>query len=83
MDIIYVLVPLSIALLAIAVAIFFWAVKGGQFDDLDSPAHKILFDDDEYLNERRKDSACENAESDPDPDSGSDSASTPDKTTND
>ena len=30
MDIIYVLVPLSIALLAIAVAIFFWAVKGGH-----------------------------------------------------
>jgi len=54
MDIIYVLVPLSIALLAIAVLIFFWAVKGGQFDDLDSPAHKILFDDDEHLNERKE-----------------------------
>ncbi|WP_297531905.1 cbb3-type cytochrome oxidase assembly protein CcoS [Thalassolituus sp.] len=68
MDIIYVLVPLSIALLAIAVAIFFWAVKGGQFDDLDSPAHKILFDDDEYLNERREDSV----ETDSDADSESD-----------
>ncbi len=64
MDIIYVLVPLSIALLAIAVAIFFWAVKGGQFDDLDSPAHKILFDDDEYLNERREDSVKTNSDAD-------------------
>ena len=64
MDIIYVLVPLSIALLAIAVAIFFWAVKGGQFDDLDSPAHKILFDDDEYLNERREDSVETNSDAD-------------------
>ena len=64
MDIIYVLVPLSIALLAIAVAIFFWAVKGGQFDDLDSPAHKILFDDDEYLNERREDSVENNSDAD-------------------
>ena len=54
MDIIYVLVPLSILLLTIAVAIFFWAVKGGQFDDLDSPAHKILFDDDEHLITRKE-----------------------------
>lgn len=83
MDIIYVLVPLSIALLAIAVAIFFWAVKGGQFDDLDSPAHKILFDDDEYLNERREDSTGETADSKSDSDSGNDSASKPTKTTND
>jgi cbb3-type cytochrome oxidase maturation protein len=49
MDIIYVLVPLSIGLIGIALLVFFWAVKGGQFDDLDSPAHKILFDDDEHL----------------------------------
>ncbi|KZZ46099.1 MAG: cbb3-type cytochrome oxidase assembly protein CcoS [Saccharospirillaceae bacterium] len=47
MDIIYVLVPLSLVLLSIAVGIFFWAVRSGQFDDMDSPAHKILFDDDE------------------------------------
>ncbi len=77
MDIIYVLVPLSIALLAIAVAIFFWAVKGGQFDDLDSPAHKILFDDDEYLNERRE----ESLETDSDADSESDGE--PEKSKND
>jgi cbb3-type cytochrome oxidase maturation protein len=30
----------------IAVAIFFWAVRSGQFQDLDSPAVDILFDDD-------------------------------------
>jgi len=54
MDIIYVLVPLSILLLTGAVAIFFWAVKGGQFDDLDSPAHKILFDDDDHLTSSQK-----------------------------
>lgn len=55
MDIIYVLVPLSILLLGGAVLIFFWAVKGGQFDDLDSPAHRILFDDDEHLTNNGKD----------------------------
>lgn len=47
MDIIYVLVPLSILLLGIAVMVFFWAVKNGQFDDMESPAHKILFDEDQ------------------------------------
>lgn len=48
MDIIYVLVPLSIVLIGIATLVFFWAVRSGQFDDMDSPAHKILFDDDEH-----------------------------------
>jgi len=47
MDIIYVLIPLSIVLLAIASAVFFWAVRSGQFDDMDSPAHRILYDEDE------------------------------------
>ncbi|GGY32872.1 hypothetical protein GCM10011297_02260 [Bacterioplanes sanyensis] len=47
MDIIYVLVPLSLVLLSGAIAIFFWAVRSGQFDDMDSPASRILFDDDE------------------------------------
>lgn len=46
MDVIYWLIPLSIAILVIAIAIFFWAVRSGQFQDLDSPAVDILFDDD-------------------------------------
>lgn len=47
MDIIYILVPLSIVLISIATLIFFWAVRSGQFDDMESPAHRILFDDDD------------------------------------
>ncbi|MCD8521375.1 MAG: cbb3-type cytochrome oxidase assembly protein CcoS [Saccharospirillaceae bacterium] len=46
MDLLYALVPLSLLLLGIAIAVFFWAVRNGQFDDMDSPAHRILFDDD-------------------------------------
>jgi cbb3-type cytochrome oxidase maturation protein len=46
MDIIYVLIPLSIFILSIAATIFFWAVRSGQFDDLEAPAHRILFDED-------------------------------------
>jgi len=48
LDIIYWLIPLSIVILAVAVYIFFWAVKDGQFNDLDSPAVNILLDDDSH-----------------------------------
>ena len=46
MTIIYVLIPLGLVLLALAVWAFFWAAGSGQFDDLDSPAWRILLDDD-------------------------------------
>lgn len=49
MEILYILVPLSIILVAIAVYILGWAVKSGQFDDLEGPAHRILYDDDEHM----------------------------------
>lgn len=47
MNIILILVPLSLVLVALAVWAFFWAVGSGQFDDLDSPAYRILLDDDD------------------------------------
>lgn len=47
MLIVYLLIPLSIILLALAVWAFFWAVNNGQFDDLDAPAERILLDDDD------------------------------------
>ena len=46
MEIIYLLIPLSLVLVAGIVWAFFWAVKSGQFDDLEGPAHRILMDDD-------------------------------------
>ena len=45
MTILLLLVPLSLVLLGIAVWAFFWAVRRGQFDDLDTPAIDILRDD--------------------------------------
>ena len=47
MDILYFLIPLSVLLVAIIVAAFLWAIRSGQFDDLEGPAHRILLDDDE------------------------------------
>ncbi|MBP0048975.1 cbb3-type cytochrome oxidase assembly protein CcoS [Marinobacterium sp. AK62] len=49
MDIIYLLIPIAIILASVAIWAFFWSVKQGQFDDLDSPAHRILYDDDDDL----------------------------------
>ncbi|MEM9304142.1 MAG: cbb3-type cytochrome oxidase assembly protein CcoS [Pseudomonadota bacterium] len=46
MSILLVMIPLSIALLATAVGIFFWAVRRGQFDDLETPAWRVVLDDD-------------------------------------
>jgi len=45
MKIIYVLIPLSLLLLSLAVWAFFWAVRNDQFDDLDTPALDILDDE--------------------------------------
>ena len=46
MDVIYGLIPGMILMGLIAVAVFFWAAKSGQFDDLDGEASRILMDDD-------------------------------------
>lgn len=46
MNILYLLIPLALMLLGLAVAVFFWAVGSGQFDDLDSPAWSVVMDDD-------------------------------------
>jgi cbb3-type cytochrome oxidase maturation protein len=45
MNILFALIPLAMLLLAVAVWAFFWAVRSGQFDDLDTPAVRILLDD--------------------------------------
>ena len=46
MSIIYVLIPIAMIFVAIAVLVFFWAVKSNQYDDLDREAVNILFDED-------------------------------------
>ena len=46
MEILLLLVPLSVALVLLAGAVFWWSAHSGQFDDLDGPAHRILADDD-------------------------------------
>ncbi len=46
MKIVMILVPVMLVLVALGIVLFSWAVKNGQYDDLDGPAHRILYDDD-------------------------------------
>lgn len=46
MEILYLLIPLSLVLVALIAVIFLWAVKSGQFEDMEGPAYRILMDDD-------------------------------------
>ncbi|NLO80239.1 MAG: cbb3-type cytochrome oxidase assembly protein CcoS [Xanthomonadaceae bacterium] len=47
MEIIFVMIPLGLALMGVAIWAFFWAVGNGQFDDLEGPAYSVLLDDDD------------------------------------
>jgi cbb3-type cytochrome oxidase maturation protein len=44
MNILFVLIPLGLVLVAFGLWAFFWAVGSGQFDDLDSPGWSVLTD---------------------------------------
>ena len=46
MDILLLLIPLSLVLVALIAGVFVWSVRSGQYDDLEGPAHRILADDD-------------------------------------
>ncbi|MCU0689403.1 MAG: cbb3-type cytochrome oxidase assembly protein CcoS [Phycisphaerales bacterium] len=46
MSVLYLVLPLAIVIAGIFVWLFIWSVKSGQMDDLDSPARRIVLDDD-------------------------------------
>lgn len=47
METIYLLIPLSLVLIVLVALVFLWAIKSGQYDDLEAPRHQILMDDDD------------------------------------
>ncbi len=47
MNSLLILIPIALGLGAVGLAAFLWALRSGQFDDLDGAAHRILFDDDD------------------------------------
>ncbi|MFW5425997.1 MAG: cbb3-type cytochrome oxidase assembly protein CcoS [Methylophagaceae bacterium] len=55
MDVIYGLLPGMLLLGIIAVVIFFWAVKNGQYEDMDGAANRILMESDQKKDNKHKD----------------------------
>jgi cbb3-type cytochrome oxidase maturation protein len=53
MEIIYLLIPISLILLGLIVWILLWAVRDGQYDDLEGPAHRILMDEDRIVDRQK------------------------------
>lgn len=49
MKILYLLIPIGFAVMGIALWAIIWAVKNGQFEDMEGPAHRILMDDDDPM----------------------------------
>jgi cbb3-type cytochrome oxidase maturation protein len=47
MNILFLMIPLALFLGIGFVSAFLWATSHGQFDDLETPAHRILVDDKE------------------------------------
>jgi len=47
MDILFLLIPISLVIMGVAIWVFLWAIRSGQFEDLEGPAHRILMDDDD------------------------------------
>lgn len=48
MDSLYLLIPLAVILVALAIWALFWAVRSGQYDDLDTESRRILFDNQDH-----------------------------------
>ena len=46
MEVLYLLIPVSLIFVGLIAWVFLWAVRSGQFDDMEGPAHQILMDDD-------------------------------------
>jgi cbb3-type cytochrome oxidase maturation protein len=63
MEILYLLVPISLLLVFAIGALFWWSLRGGQFDDLEGPGYRVLMDDEAASAEKSR------AEDQPMPDS--------------
>jgi cbb3-type cytochrome oxidase maturation protein len=50
MDSLYLLIPIALVFVAVAVKLLLWAIDSGQYDDLDKEGWRILADDDEPEN---------------------------------
>ena len=66
MEVIYLLLPVALIIVIIIVAVFYWAVKSDQFEDLEGPAHRIIMDDDDTSKKHKPASAGNTVDRDTD-----------------
>lgn len=55
MDSLFILIPIALVFVAIAIKAFIWAVNNHQYDDLDAAGRSILFDDDVEVTVKKND----------------------------
>ena len=46
-QILFLLIPIAVVAMGVALWFLVWAIRNGQYDDLEGPAHRILMDDDD------------------------------------
>ena len=46
MESLYLLIPVSVAIVFLIGVVFWWSLRSGQFDDMEGPAYRVLMDDD-------------------------------------
>jgi len=49
MEVLYMLIPIALILVVIIGFALFWAIRTGQYEDMEGPAYRILMDDDDPL----------------------------------
>nr|WP_296752551.1 cbb3-type cytochrome oxidase assembly protein CcoS [Thioalkalivibrio sp.] len=49
MEVLYLLIPIALVLVLIIGLAFFWAIRSGQYEDMEGPAYRILMDDDDPM----------------------------------
>ncbi|MEL0067517.1 MAG: cbb3-type cytochrome oxidase assembly protein CcoS [Gammaproteobacteria bacterium] len=65
MDILFLLIPIAIGFLIIALAVFFWAIRDGQYDDMESQGLKVIIDDKQQTQAEKRPSQAINKPDDP------------------
>lgn len=53
MDSLYILIPLSLILVFIIAALFWWSLRSNQYEDMEGPGYRILMDDDKPITDKK------------------------------
>ncbi|RHX80034.1 cbb3-type cytochrome oxidase assembly protein CcoS [Leptospira yasudae] len=53
MNALYLTIPMAMLIALGALVVFFWSLKSGQYEDIEGPKYRMLFDDDPPQTEKR------------------------------